>query len=198
MSAGRTAGGTGGEAAGGLSAEDKRTLLRLAREALEGCLAGGSLRVPRVESPALLEPRAAFVTLRRRDNGDLRGCRGEYVARRPLVESVVEGAIAAGCDDPRFPPVTAKELPGLQIEINALTPVHRIRPDQVEVGRHGLLIVLGRFKGLLLPEVPVRYGWDRERYLRGLCFKAGLPEDSWKAESAELYAFEAESWGEDE
>jgi AmmeMemoRadiSam system protein A len=152
----------------------------------------------RTESPALLHPRASFVTLRRRGSGELRGCRGEYRARRPLIESVANMAIAAGVDDSRFPPVSLDELPDLHIGISALTPLKPIRPDEVEVGRHGLMIVKGPYAGLLLPSVPVEYGWDREEFLKWLCRKAGLPDDAWQGDDLELYGFEAESWGEDE
>ncbi|UCC73811.1 MAG: AmmeMemoRadiSam system protein A [Gemmatimonadota bacterium] len=180
-----------------LSAEEKRTLLNLARQTLDDYLGRG--RLPRYEtrSSALLQKRAAFVTLWNRDSGELRGCRGEAYPCRPLVDSVMQMAIAAATDDPRFPPVTADEVPDLRIDINALTPMRSIRPEEVVVGRHGLRIVQGAETGLLLPEVPVRYGWDRQEYLRWVCKKAGLPEDAWRAEDTELYGFESEAWGEE-
>lgn len=175
---------------------DRAYLLAMARRILEGYL--GDRQEPETETdrPSLLEPRATFVTLRRKDTGELRGCRGEVLARRPLVESVARTAIVAAIDDPRFPPVTADELPDLSIEISVLTPPQPIRPDDVEVGRHGLMIRSGPYVGLLLPQVPVEQGWDREAYLRGLCLKAGLPPRAWQNEGVELHAFEAEVWGE--
>ena len=106
--------------------------------------------------------------------------------------------IAAAVDDSRFVPVTVDELPSLHIEISALTPLAPIRPEEVVVGRHGLLIIRGRFSGLLLPQVPTRYGWDRNEFLAWLCRKAGLAKNDWKAEDAQLFGFEAESWCEDE
>jgi AmmeMemoRadiSam system protein A len=173
-------------------------LLRLARQTLQDCLGAGKFPPCETDSPALLQPRAAFVTLRRRDTGELRGCRGECRARRPLIESVANMAIAAAIDDSRFPPVTIDELPDLQIEINALTPLRPIRPEEVVIGRHGLMILRGPNTGLLLPQVPIAYGWDRDEFLRWLCRKAGLPHDAWKASDAQLYGFEAETWGEEE
>ncbi len=110
---------------------------------------------------------------------------------------MAESAIAAATDDPRFPPVTFDELPDLQIEINALTAMSPIQPEEVAVGRHGLLVLKGPNTGLLLPQVPVTYGWDREQFLRGLCRKASLPDSAWKEEGAQLYAFESEVWGEE-
>jgi AmmeMemoRadiSam system protein A len=181
-----------------LTDEDKQTLLRLARQALDEYLGAGKLPKVYTDSPALLERRAAFVTLWSRDSGELRGCRGEAYPRVPLIESVVQMTIAAATDDPRFTSVTAEEVPVLRIEINALTAMKSIRPDEVVVGRHGLRIVSGGATGLLLPEVPVRYSWDREEYLRWVCKKAGLAPDTWQGEDVQLFCFESEAWGEEE
>ncbi|NIR44222.1 MAG: AMMECR1 domain-containing protein, partial [Gemmatimonadetes bacterium] len=93
-------------------------------------------------------------------------------------------------------PVTLQELPEIEISISALTAMRPIRIDEIVVGRHGLWIVRGLRSGLLLPEVPLHFGWDREGYLRGLCMKAGLPEDAWQLEDRELYGFETEYWSE--
>lgn len=177
--------------------EARRTLLEIARRAIASFLDRGEIPPWRAESPALLQPRATFVTLWRREVDELRGCRGEPFARRPLIESVVHMAIASATDDPRFPPVTIEEVPGLRIGISALTPIAPIRPEEIEVGRHGLLIVRGRHAGLLLPEVPARYGWSRDEFLSGICEKAGLPEGAWQAMGVELYGFETEEWSEE-
>jgi len=182
----------------GLAAEEKESLLRLARETLTDYLGKREKPELQTDSPGLLQPRATFVTLRARETGELRGCRGEIVARQPLIDSVQNMAIASATDDPRFMPVTADEVPSLHIEISALTPMKPIKPEDVVVGRHGLMIVKGHNSGLLLPQVPVEQGWDREEFLRGLCHKAWLPENAWKARDAQLYAFEAEVWGEEE
>jgi AmmeMemoRadiSam system protein A len=180
-----------------LSASDKEDLLRLARQSLSEHLTGRKLSRPGSVSSALRQVRAAFVTLRRRETAELRGCRGECYARRPLAESVAQMAIAAA-SDPRFAPVTVEELPDLRVEISALTPMEPIRADDVVVGRHGLMIAVGDRMGLLLPQVPVAQGWDKEAYLNGLCRKAGLPGGAWNAEGVQLFSFEAEVWGEDE
>lgn len=181
-----------------LSAEDKQMLLRLARQTLQNYLGDGKLCEWRTDSPALLEPRATFVTLRQRDSGELRGCRGEYIARRPLVESVARMALAAATDDSRFPPVTIDELPALNIEISALTPLKPIRPQEIAVGRHGLMIIKGGASGLLLPQVPLTYAWDRQAFLSGVCRKAALSDDAWKAPDVQLYGFETVAWSEEE
>jgi AmmeMemoRadiSam system protein A len=151
-----------------------------------------------MDSPwaALWEDRACFVTLWRRDNAELRGCRGECRARQPLALAVGYMALAAGLDDPRFSAATADELPLLRVEISVLTPLRPIAPQEVEVGRHGLMIVAGRQRGLLLPQVAVEHHLDREQFLEAVCWKAGLEPDAWRATNAALWAFETESWAE--
>lgn len=179
-----------------LAPDDKVFLLQIARKALTDYLKERRYPDLETDNPVLLEPRATFVTLREKATGELRGCRGETTARHPLIESVAYMAIASGVDDPRFPPVTLEEIPGLHIEINALTPLTPIRPEEIEIGRHGLMILLPPHAGLLLPEVAHRYQWDVDTFLRATCRKAGLPENAWKLPAAELYGFEAEVWGE--
>jgi uncharacterized protein len=181
------------------TADTKRTLLRLARAAVACKLAGGPPPAWDRNDPALASFGAAFVTFRQRATGELRGCRGELEARRPVAESVLEGATAAALRDPRFAPVTATELPTLDIEISVLTPMVPATPDDVEPGRHGVLIRDGARGGLLLPQVATEQRWDREQLLRGVCQKAGLPPDAWqRSPDAALFVFEAEVWGEDE
>lgn len=181
----------------GLPDEVKRLLLHVARQTLDTYLGSGERPRFAYDSPALSRPRAVFVTLWRRDTEELRGCRGESMAHRPLIEAVPAMAIASAVDDPRFFPVTHAELPHLRIEINALTPLAIIRPEEVEVSRHGLMIVCGMRAGLLLPDVPVRFGWDREQFLQGLCQKASLPRNAWQESGAQLFGFESEEWGEE-
>jgi len=180
-----------------LADEDRRSLLRIARAALGEQLAGTPPPALEPDRPALQAWRAAFVTLTRRDTGALRGCRGEVIARRPLAESVARMAVASAIDDPRFPPVTGDELPAIRIGINALTTPVPIRPEAIVVGRHGLWLTVGGQSGLLLPEVPLPFGWDRGRFLTALCRKAGAPDDAWRRPDAELRGFEAECWSED-
>lgn len=179
-----------------LSASMQQTLLYVARHTLEAYLCWGQYPAWHAEVPALSTPRAVFVTLRTRSCGELRGCRGDAHRHFPLIEAVASMALAAATDDPRFPNVTCAELPDIHIEINVLTPLQRIRPDEVEVGRHGLMIVKGERVGLLLPQVPCDFGWNRVQFLCGLCAKAGLSLLAWRAEDAQLYAFETEQFEE--
>jgi AmmeMemoRadiSam system protein A len=180
-----------------LSADEKRFLLSLSRQTLVAYLRDGSMPSYAATSAALLEPRATFVTLRRRADGELRGCRGQRSATQPLVASVIHMTVASAVDDPRFAAVTQREVPGLHIEISALTPAVSVRPDEVLVGRHGLIVSAGHVAGLLLPQVPLEYGWDREQFLQAVCEKAGLPGNAWRAAGVRLEAFEAEVWEEE-
>jgi uncharacterized protein (TIGR00296 family) len=105
--------------------------------------------------------------------------------------------VAAALEDPRFAPVTRDELSALRFEISALTTPRPIRPEEVVVGTHGLLLHRETTLGLLLPQVPVEQGWDRGAFLEGLCHKAGVPEGSWRGPELSLSAFEAEVWSEE-
>jgi AmmeMemoRadiSam system protein A len=98
-------------------------------------------------------------------------------------------------DDPRFPPVTPAEAPHLKIGISVLSPLQPIRPEEVVVGRHGLVVTQGNRRGLLLPQVPIEWKWDRETFLSQTCLKAGLPADAWQ-HGAQLQGFTAEVFGE--
>jgi AmmeMemoRadiSam system protein A len=116
----------------------------------------------------------------------------------PLWEAVRENAIAAAFRDPRFPPLGPEELDQVLIEISALTPLRTARPEDVEVGRDGVLVEHGASRGLLLPQVATEYGWSREEFLDHTCRKAGLPAGSWKDSGTVISLFSAEVFGEDE
>lgn len=179
-----------------LSAVDQTALLEAARGALRAHFEGSPRPTERVGSAILEEPFATFVTLRQASTGELRGCRGEIRARQPLIDSVREMAVASAVGDPRFEPLRRSEIDDLTIDISVLSPMWPIRPEDVEVGRHGLMIVRGHRSGLLLPSVPAAFGWGRERFLEGLCSKAGLVAAAWRDEDVELLAFETATWGE--
>jgi AmmeMemoRadiSam system protein A len=180
------------------SAATRRALLRLARDAVAATLEGGSPPTWDRDDPDLASPGAAFVTLRRRASGELRGCRGEIEAHRPVAESIIDGARAAAIDDPRFPPVASAELAALSIEISVLSPMRPTTPERVEAGRHGVLIRSRGRAGLLLPQVASELRWSREQLLKGVCQKAGLSADAWRWPDTKLFAFEAEVWGEED
>lgn len=142
-------------------------------------------------SSKLKEPSGAFVTIYK--DGELRGCIGQVVARKPLIEAVAEMAEAAALQDPRFTPVRSDELKDLKIEISVLTPLEKVdSPDQIEVGKHGIIIKRGNAMGLLLPQVATEYGWDRTSFIENTCLKAGLPRDTWKDKETEIFIFSAD------
>ncbi|MGE5113667.1 MAG: AmmeMemoRadiSam system protein A [Acidobacteriaceae bacterium] len=174
------------------SGEERRYLLRLAHQSIRASLRGEELD-PSSPSAHLAELRGAFTTLH--VNGKLRGCIGYVIATAPLYQAVIETAASAAFEDPRFLPVRDSEAPLLQIEISVLSPMFPVRAEDVEVGKHGLLISHHGHRGLLLPQVPIEWGWDRERFLSETCRKAGLPADSWRC-GAGIEAFTAEVFGE--
>lgn len=114
----------------------------------------------------------------------------------PLYRAVADTARAAAFDDSRFQPVSLDEASQLAVSLSVLSLVFPVRPEEVEVGKHGLLISLGSHRGLLLPQVPLEYGWDRETFLAQTCRKAGLPADALR-KGAVLEAFTAEVFGDD-
>ena len=175
---------------------EKETLLRVARETLVRHLTDGGIPSYTVTEPGLLQEAAAFVTLRQR-NGQLRGCIGRVEATDSLLRTVENCAISAATRDYRFSPVAElAELDELIIEISVLSPFRRISsPEEIEVGRHGLLIRQGMQSGLLLPQVASDRSWSRDEFLQAICVKADLPPDAWH--TAELSVFRAEVFEED-
>lgn len=176
---------------GEYSREERVILLELAHSSIASALQSTevSLEAP---TPHLAEKRGAFTTLHIRT--ELRGCVGYVFPVAPLYRTVAETALAAAFEDTRFCPLTIPELPELRVHLSVLSPLQRIRAEEVEVGRHGLLVSLNGCRGLLLPQVPVEHGWDRETFLEQTCRKAGLPLDAWR-HGASLEAFTAELFG---
>jgi AmmeMemoRadiSam system protein A len=180
-----------------LAAPERAVLLGLARRAVEAAARGEAGPDVAAEGAggALAAPGAAFVTLHLQ--GQLRGCIGTVAPRgEPLAQNVVAMARAAAIEDPRFPPLRPDELADVDLEISVLGPLVPVeRPDEIVVGRDGLLVEEGFRRGLLLPQVPVEWGWSRETFLAQACAKAGLPADAWRRH-ARLFRFEAEVFGE--
>ncbi len=174
-----------------LTQEEKDYLKALVLESINNRLAGKEHTIPEPPTDKLREHLGAFVCLKQ--SGHLRGCIGHIVGDRPLYLTVADMAQAAAFEDPRFPPMTCGEMPEMEVEISILSPLTPC-PDAalVEVGRHGLLVRRGPHSGLLLPQVPVEWGWDRETFLEQTCCKAGLPPGSWRQPDTSLFWFEAE------
>ena len=180
----------------GLTDQDRRELLSVARQSIAARLALAAFGLPEA-GPGLRRPGAAFVTLRRRTDDELRGCIGTLEPREPLVETVARMAIAAATQDLRFPPVTADELPGLAVEISVITPAQPIAPEEVRPGIHGIIVRHAGRSGLLLPQVATDHGWDRQTFLEYTCLKAGLPREAWQHPATIVLAFTALVFGED-
>lgn len=174
-----------------LTDQEKRTLLEIAKRAIISKAGNKELPKLKMDFPILKEKRGAFVTLKKR--GHLRGCIGYIKAVKPLGDTVQEMAVAAAFHDPRFPSVKDEEIRELSFEISVLSPLQKIHNiEDIEVGKHGLYIVRGYNSGLLLPQVAIEYGWDRESFLKETCYKAGLPPKAWKDKETEIYIFSAD------
>jgi len=177
------------------SPEEGNILLTVARTTLEGHFQGKSVQAPKNIPPSLQQKRGTFVTLHL--EGNLRGCIGRVEPQAPLLETVSEMALEAALRDPRFPPLTKEELPRVLLEISILSPLKRITdPQDIEIGKHGLLIRKEGAAGLLLPQVPKEHGWTKKEFLMQTCHKAGLPDNAWKEEGTHLYIFTTEIYSE--
>jgi AmmeMemoRadiSam system protein A len=180
-----------------LDKKAQQVLLDIARKSVEIAVKENKVYEPSSQGIKSIEQdRGAFVTLK--INGQLRGCIGYTAPIKPLYLAVRDVAIQAATGDPRFRPVSVDELPLLQYEISVLSPFHHVRNiDEIKIGRDGLLIKKGPYAGLLLPQVPVEWGWDRKTFLEQTCKKAGLPPDAWKDPEADLFRFSAFVFGEE-
>jgi AmmeMemoRadiSam system protein A len=177
-----------------IAEHERAGLLAIARHAIARSLGQSASASP--DPPAARDLRAgAFVTLHA--GGELRGCIGHIESDRPLPDVVASCAVSAASSDPRFPPVTAAELPQVDIELSVLGPVEIVhRLEEIEIGHHGLLVESGWRRGLLLPQVATEWGWDAATFVAQTCRKAGLPPDAWPEGGAALYRFAAEVFGE--
>ncbi len=172
--------------------EERQALLALAREAIVRHLTHGPR--PHLEGDLASQKLGAFVSIH--VGGELRGCIGYLQSDRTLGEVVARCAVSAASEDPRFPSLRIDEVAQTQIEISILGPVEAVHNvEEIEVGRHGLIVADGFCKGLLLPQVATEHGWDRSTFLAHTCLKAGLPRDAWKS-GAQIFKFEAEVFSE--
>ena len=184
-----------------LTLEEGKFLVNLARQTVTEYLKNGKvLQVPEGVSPKLMEEAGVFVTLSILHNGTkrLRGCIGLPYPTTPLVQAVIEAALSAATQDPRFSSVTSEELDQITFEVSVLTPPERVTaekptdfPSKIKVGRDGLIIEKSYCKGLLLPQVPVEWNWNEEEFLCQTSMKAGLQPDSWLLKDTKIYRFQA-------
>ena len=172
-------------------------LLHIARETIENYIRFRKVPEFSVEEPELLKKTGAFVTIK--THGQLRGCIGHVEGIKPLYQTIIEMAIDASTQDPRFTPVTERELADLQIEISVMSPLRKIEnPEEVQVGVHGILMKRRFRSGLLLPQVATEYHWDRQTFLEHTCLKAGLSRNDWSDPETEIYVFSAQVFHEAE
>jgi MEMO1 family protein len=171
-------------------------LLSIASESAGAAVLGEAYSLPSNLEGELELPRGAFVTIR--EGGELRGCIGLVRPVLPVAEAVAMMGRSAALEDPRFPPILPEELPMLEFEVSVLTPLQILEDwREVRIGTDGLMIVdAGGASGLLLPQVAVEQGWDRDRFLEGVCAKAGLPADAYLGDAV-LYRFQAQVFGDE-
>jgi hypothetical protein len=182
-----------------LTLKDGQFLVRLARKAVEKYLENGKvIPAPPDTSSKFMDHYGVFITLNSvRDNEKkLRGCIGFPYPTLPLVRAVIDSAINSATQDPRFPPVSYDELDSIVFEVSVLTPPQLIKvekpteyPSKIEVGKDGLIVERGYYKGLLLPQVPIEWNWNEEEFICQCCMKAGLSPDCWVLEGTKIYKF---------
>jgi len=190
-----------------LTAEEGGFLVGLARTSIEAALGSSEKVTLDGVSEKLRIPCGVFVTLNKVEGSShsLRGCIGLPYPVKPLADAVAEVAVSAALRDPRFSPVSKAEMDSIVIEVSVLTPPELLsveRPDQypslIEIGRDGLIVARGQNRGLLLPQVPVEWGWDAEEFLTQCCLKARLQPDAWLLPGTEISRFRAIIFSEDE
>lgn len=179
-----------------LNEEEKKELLMLSRKTLETYYLSGKIFEYTPINSRLKELHlGCFVTLKKR--GNLRGCLGNFSSKTPLYLNIQKMTISSAKEDPRFDPVKHSELKDIDIEISVIYPMIEIKNlDEIQVGRDGLYVEQGFFRGVLLPQVATEYGWDREEFLSHTCIKAGLPPNAWKNTQIRIFRFEADVFGE--
>ncbi|TFG28729.1 TIGR00296 family protein [Candidatus Thorarchaeota archaeon] len=189
------------------SEEDGAFLVSLARDTVDKYVTHKiKHETPEIPSERLKVKSGVFVTLNviTGDHVSLRGCIGRPYPNQPLVQATIDSAIDSAVHDPRFPPVSPKELDSVLVELSVLTPPKKIeyaKPDDllelIKVGRDGLIAVRDTWRGLLLPQVPVEWEWNTKEFLEHTCNKAGLPKDAWRDKRTEFMSFQAEIFGEE-
>ena len=184
-----------------LTNQEGEFLIHLARNTVTHYLEIGKVPKPPKETPKkLFERCGVFVTISIpvKEEKELRGCIGYPYPTSPLVEAVIDSAINAATQDPRFEPLTFDEIGKVVFEVSVLTPPEKVDVknskeylSKIKVGEDGLIVERGPYKGLLLPQVPVEWGWCEEEFLCQCCMKAGLPPDTWLTKDAKIYKFKA-------
>lgn len=177
-----------------LTPDEQTALLRIARETIVAHVTGTGIPVVDHPSRGMKHKHGCFVTIKQQ--GQLRGCIGNFISEIPLYQLVQEMAISAATRDPRFYPMKPADLGDFHLEISVLSPLKQVSSvESIVVGKHGIYIEKNHHRGVLLPQVATEYGWDRDTFLRHTCIKAGLQEDAWQNE-CDIYTFSALVFGE--
>ena len=177
-----------------LTKKEQKELLKIARETIVAFVTTGKPPAFVTASKGLQAENGCFVTIKQ--HGQLRGCIGNFVSDQPLYRLVQEMAVSAATRDPRFYPMKQQDLTSFDLEISVLSPLKLASSvDEILVGIHGIYLVRGSYRGVLLPQVATEYGWDRDTFLKHTCLKAGLPENAWKKD-CQIYIFSALVFGE--
>lgn len=181
-----------------ISLEEKRILLNAARKSIESVFSGEKIIDPDYSKHPLFKSHAgAFVTLTEHES--LRGCIGYIISDQPLWRTICDAAVQASQNDPRFPSVRKSEIKNLEIEISILSEPFPLKSyDEIEIGKHGLILTEKGRRGLLLPQVPAEHHLNRDQYLDAICQKAGFPAGYWRGKSLNLNAFTATVFSEAE
>ena len=184
-----------------LTQEEGEFLVKLVRETIEEYIKTGKVvNVPKNTPAKLMQRRGVFVTINslKQSRKELRGCIGYPYPTTMLAQAVIECAISSATQDPRFSPISPDELDQVVFEVSVLTPPEPLKvenpkylPSKIKMGKDGLIIEKGFYKGLLLPQVPTEYNWNEEEFLCQCCIKAGLPPDNWLIKTTKIYKFQA-------
>ncbi|MDD2308168.1 MAG: AmmeMemoRadiSam system protein A [Desulfuromonadaceae bacterium] len=177
-----------------LTKKERKELLKIARETVVDYVTNRKVPAVTSTSPGLNLHSGCFVTIK--EKGELRGCIGNFVSDQPLYLLVQEMAVSAATSDPRFYPMKPEDLADFSLDISVLSPLKKADSvEEIKVGIHGIFIVKGSYRGVLLPQVATEYGWNRDQFLQHTCIKAGLPKDAWQGE-CDIYIFSAQVFGE--
>ena len=176
-----------------LTRKEQKELLKIARETIVGHVTNRKIPAVVTTSPGLNLHSGCFVTVKQKE--ELRGCIGNFVSDQPLYQLVQDMAVSAATRDPRFYPMKTHDLADFAVDISVLSPLEMIASvEEIRVGIHGIYIVKGSYRGVLLPQVATEYGWSRDQFLQHTCIKAGLPGDAWQGE-CDIFIFSAQVFG---
>ena len=177
-----------------LTKKEQNELLKIARDTIVEYVTNGKTPPLTSTSPGLNLHSGCFVTIKQK--GELRVCIGNFVSDQPLFQLVQEMAVSAATRDPRFYPMKAHDLADFDLDISVLSPLSKAASiEEIQVGVHGIYIIKGSYRGVLLPQVATEYGWNRDEFLQHTCIKAGLPKDAWQGE-CDIYIFSAQVFSE--